>query len=146
MHANGGEISRRVPVITSYSIHYTKLYDEAVNVKGFGGYVRSEFTVYAKRGEIPIHPMASNDAQVSVRSVERDKIRYVPLKPKNRRRKFTIVGIDPGTTVGIAILSLDGELLYLKSFRGIAPDEVVKLIAEYGKPAVIASDVRNNFV
>ena len=114
---------------------------EAVNVKGFGGYVRSEFTVYAKRGEIPIHPMASNDAQISVRSVERDKIRYVPLKPKNPRRKFTIVGIDPGTTVGIAILSLDGELLYLKSFRGIAPDEVVKLIAEYGKPAVIASDV-----
>lgn len=114
---------------------------EAVNVKGFGGYVRSEFTVYAKRGEIPIHPMASNDAQVSVRSVERDKIRYVPLKPKNPRRRFTIVGIDPGTTVGIAILSLDGDLLYLKSFRGIAPDEVVKLIAEYGKPAVIASDV-----
>ncbi|AAM05900.1 TPA: DUF460 domain-containing protein [Methanosarcina acetivorans] len=114
---------------------------EVVNVKGFGGYVRSEFTVYAKRGEIPIHSMASNDAQVSVRSVERDKIRYVPLKPKNPRRKFTIVGIDPGTTVGIAILSLDGELLYLKSFRGIAPDEVVKLIAEYGKPAVIASDV-----
>ena len=114
---------------------------DAVNVKGFGGYVRSEFTVYAKRGEIPIHPMASSDAQVSVRSVERDKIRYVPLKPKNPRRKFTIVGIDPGTTVGIAILSLDGDLLYLKSFRGIAPDEVVKLIAEYGKPAVIASDV-----
>lgn len=114
---------------------------EAVNVKGFGGYVRSEFTVYAKRGEIPIHPMASNDAQVSVRSVERDKIRYVPLKPKNPRRRFTIVGIDPGTTVGIAIISLDGDLLYLKSFRGIAPDEVVKLIAEYGKPAVIASDV-----
>jgi hypothetical protein len=85
--------------------------------------------------------MASNDAQVSVRSVERDKIRYVPIKPKNPRRKFTIVGIDPGTTVGIAILSLDGDLLYLKSFRGIAPDEVVKLIAEYGKPAVIASDV-----
>jgi len=114
---------------------------EAVNVKGFGGYVRSEFTVYAKRGEIPIHSMASNDAQVTIRSVERDKIRYVPLKQKLQRRKFTIVGIDPGTTVGIAILSLDGDLLYLKSFRGITPDEVVKLIAEYGKPAVIASDV-----
>lgn len=114
---------------------------EAVNVKGFGGYVRSEFTVYAKRGEIPIHPMASNDAQVSVRSVERDKIRYIPLKPRSQRRKFTIAGIDPGTTVGIAILSFDGDLLYLKSFRGISPDEVVKLISEYGKPAVIASDV-----
>ena len=53
---------------------------EAVNVKGFGGYVRSEFTVYAKRGEIPIHPMASSDAQVIVRNVERDKIHYIPLK------------------------------------------------------------------
>ncbi len=114
---------------------------EAVNVKGFGGYVRSEFTVYAKRGEIPIHSMASTDAQVIIRSVERDKIRYVPLKQKKLRRRFTIVGIDPGTTVGIAILSLYGDLLYLKSFRGIAPGEVVKLIAEYGKPAVIASDV-----
>jgi uncharacterized protein len=114
---------------------------EAVNVKGFGGYVRSEFTVYAKRGEIPISSMASNDAQVIIRSVERDKIRYIPLKQKFERRKFTIVGIDPGTTVGIAILSLDGDLLYLKSFRGITPDEVVKLIAEYGKPTVIASDV-----
>jgi len=114
---------------------------EAVNVKGFGGYVRSEFTVYAKRGEIPIHPMASSDAQVIVRNVELDKIRYIPLKQKAQKRKFTIVGIDPGTTVGIAILSLDGDLLYLKSFRGIAPDEVVKLIAEYGKSAVIASDV-----
>ncbi|MDD4497424.1 MAG: DUF460 domain-containing protein, partial [Methanosarcinaceae archaeon] len=47
----------------------------------------------------------------------------------------------PGTTVGLAILSFEGEVLFLKSFRGIAPDEVVKLIAEYGKPAVIASDV-----
>ncbi len=114
---------------------------EAVNVKGFGGYVRSEFTVYAKRGEIPIHSMASNDAQVIVKSVERDQIRYVPLKQKKLRRRFTIVGIDPGTTVGIAVLSLDGDLLYLKSFRGIAPDKVVKLIAEYGKPALVASDV-----
>jgi predicted RNase H-like nuclease (RuvC/YqgF family) len=114
---------------------------EAVNVKGFGGYVRSEFTVYAKREEIPIHSMASNDAQVIVKSVERDQIRYVPLKQKKLRRRFIIVGIDPGTTVGIAVLSLDGDLLYLKSFRGIAPDKVVKLITEYGKPAVIASDV-----
>jgi hypothetical protein len=97
--------------------------------------------VYAKRGEIPIHSMASNNAQVIVKSVERDQIRYAPLKQKKLRRRFIIVGIDPGTTVGIAVLSLDGDLLYLKSFRGIAPDKVVKLITEYGKPAVIASDV-----
>jgi predicted RNase H-like nuclease (RuvC/YqgF family) len=114
---------------------------EALNIKWFGGYVRSEFTVYAKRGEIPIQSMASNDAQVIVKSVERDQIRYVPLKQKKLRRRFTIVGIDQGMTVGIAVLSLDGDLLYLKSFRGIAPDKVVKLIAEYWKPALVASDV-----
>ncbi|MDD4331095.1 MAG: DUF460 domain-containing protein [Methanosarcinaceae archaeon] len=114
---------------------------EVKNVKGFGGYVRSEFIVYAKRGEIPIHPMLSNDVQVSVKSVEREKIRYEPLEDKKPRRRFTIVGIDPGTTVGLAVLSFEGELLFLKSIRGIAAEEVIKKIAEYGKPAVVASDV-----
>ena len=80
--------------------------------------------------------------QVTVKSVERDKIQYIPLKKAGR--KYTIVGIDPGTTVGIAILSLDGELLLSESIRGISHDEVVRMIAEYGKPAIVATDVYPN--
>jgi len=107
--------------------------------EGFGGYVRAEYTVYARRGLVPIKPSANADVQVTVKSVQRDKIKYIPLKKTGRR--YTIVGIDPGTTVGIAILSLDGDLLLSKSSRGISHDEVVRLIAEYGKPAVVATDV-----
>lgn len=135
------ERSREVEAVLKNLSREKGIRFETVNVKGFGGYVRSEYTVYAKRGEIPIHSTVSGDAQISVKSVEREKIHYTPLKPKEPRRRFTIVGIDPGTTVGIAILSLNGELLFLKSFRGIAPGEVVRLIAEYGKPVIIASDV-----
>lgn len=108
-------------------------------VEGFGGYVRCEFTVNTRRDNVPIYHSTNADVQVNVKGVERDKIKYIPLKmPK---RKFTIVGIDPGTTVGIAILSLDCELLLLKSSRGMSHNDVVKLIAEYGKPVIVATDV-----
>ncbi|AKB84767.1 DUF460 domain-containing protein [Methanococcoides methylutens] len=113
-------------------------YDSRIS-KGFGGYVRAEFTVFAKRDQVPVGSGSTADAQVRVSSVVRDKIQYTSLKKLKRRP--TIVGIDPGTTVGIAILSFEGELQLLKSIRGISHDEVVKLIAEYGKPAVVATDV-----
>ncbi|AEH60557.1 Protein of unknown function DUF460 [Methanosalsum zhilinae DSM 4017] len=108
-------------------------------VEGFGGYVRCEFTVNKRRDEISVKSSSTSDVQVNVRSVERDKIKYLPLKQNTR--KFTIVGVDPGTTVGIAVLSLDGELLFLKSCRSISHDETVKTIAKYGKPVVVATDV-----
>jgi predicted RNase H-like nuclease (RuvC/YqgF family) len=109
------------------------------SIEGFGGYVRTEFIVNSNREKIPVHPSINADVQVSIRSVERDKIKYIPLTPS--KRKYTIVGIDPGTTVGIAILSLDGDLLFSSSFRGMSHDQVVKLISDHGKPAIVATDV-----
>lgn len=107
--------------------------------EGFGGYVRAEYTVNARRDRVPIKPSITADVQVTVKSVEREKIKFLPIKRPGRR--YTIVGVDPGTTVGIAIFSLEGELLLARSIRGISHDEVVRLIAEYGKPAIIATDV-----
>ncbi|WP_207205285.1 DUF460 domain-containing protein [Methanolobus psychrotolerans] len=107
--------------------------------EGFGGYVRAEYIVNTRRERVPVKPSVNADVQVTVKSVERDKIQYLPIKKSGR--KYTIVGIDPGTTVGIAILSLDGELLLSNSIRGISHDEVVRMIAEYGKPAIVATDV-----
>ena len=109
------------------------------SIEGFGGYVRTEFIVNSSRKQMPVYPSINADVQVTIRSVERDKIKYIPLIPS--RRKYTIVGIDPGTTVGIAILSLEGDLLFSSSFRGISHDQVVKLISDHGKPAIVATDV-----
>ena len=52
-----------------------------------------------------------------------------------------IVGIDPGTTIGIAVLSIDGQLLELSSYRNKPMGEVVSILANYS-PAVIATDVK----
>lgn len=139
VHGAVREKSREIEhILRDFSKESGFSFDNKVT-EGFGGYVRAEYTVHARRALVPIKSSANADAQVTVRSVQRDKIKYISLKKTGRR--YTIVGIDPGTTVGIAILSLDGDLLLSKSSRGISHDEVVRLIAEYGKPAIIATDV-----
>ncbi len=52
-----------------------------------------------------------------------------------------IVGVDPGVTVGLAILSLDGEPILVESKRDWSLSELVKRISEIGEPTLIASDV-----
>ena len=139
VHGAVKEKSREIEsILRKFSRDTGYKYTERIT-EGFGGYVRSEFTVKARRDRVPVKPSANADVQVTVRSVERDKIQYLPLKKAGRQ--YTIVGIDPGTTVGVAILSLDGELLLSESIRGISHDQVVRMIAEYGKPAIVATDV-----
>jgi len=52
-----------------------------------------------------------------------------------------IVGIDSGTSVGIAILDSHGKIVSLSSKRQQTKGEVIKQIMKYGNPLVIASDV-----
>ncbi|MHA1743341.1 MAG: DUF460 domain-containing protein [Candidatus Heimdallarchaeota archaeon] len=52
-----------------------------------------------------------------------------------------IVGVDPGTTVGVAVLDSRGNVLSLKSMREVKKNELIKHILSFGKPIIIASDV-----
>lgn len=105
----------------------------------FGGYSKSEFIVDAPRNLIHIGSGKYGDVQVSVKGIERDALVFKPLKGK--KRDYIIVGIDPGTTTALAVLTLDGELRMLHSSRTISIPEVIEMIAQEGKPLVIASDV-----
>ncbi|NJD53426.1 MAG: DUF460 domain-containing protein [Candidatus Methanoperedens sp.] len=105
----------------------------------FGGYSKAEFTVDAPRSQIHIGSGKYGDVQVSVKGIERDSVVFKPLKVK--KRDYIIVGIDPGTTTAIAVLTLDGELRKLHSSRTISIPEVIEMIAQEGRPLVIASDV-----
>jgi len=49
--------------------------------------------------------------------------------------------LDPGTTVGVAILDLHGELVELRSKREASKSDLIKHILKFGKPLIIASDV-----
>ena len=107
--------------------------------EGFGGLVNGTFVVNSRRADLGLHSSREEDVQVTVTSVEKDKIEYVPLERKGR--EHLIVGVDPGTTIAVAALNLDGELKGLMSSRVMSVPDVVGYIREKGKPVVIATDV-----
>ena len=51
-----------------------------------------------------------------------------------------IVGVDPGTTVGVAILNINGELLFVGSKKNAKRNEIVNLISKFGKPLIVSAD------
>lgn len=56
------------------------------------------------------------------------------------RRPRLIVGVDPGTTLGLAALDLNGELLLLTSGKNLSKNDVLSILFGMGVPALVASD------
>jgi predicted RNase H-like nuclease (RuvC/YqgF family) len=113
-----------------YDLHITE---------GFGGYVNGTFIVNARRSELGIHSSREEDVQVTVTSVEKEAIEFIPLEKK--RRDYIIVGVDPGTTTAVAILDLSGRLVEVSSSRVSSVPDIIEHISEKGRPVVIATDV-----
>ena len=107
-------------------------------VEGLGGYTRAEFVVEASREKVHINPGYYTDAQLLVQSMERPELQYKPL---SQGRGYIIVGLDPGTTTGIAALNLSGELVDLTSSRAMSSSDVIEWIAARGRSLVVATDV-----
>jgi predicted RNase H-like nuclease (RuvC/YqgF family) len=57
------------------------------------------------------------------------------------RRRYSIVGIDPGTTLGVAMIDLDGKPINVFSSKNCSLSEAVARIIAFGKPLIVASDV-----
>jgi uncharacterized protein len=107
-------------------------------VEGIGGYTRAEFVVDAARDKVHIDPGYYCDAQLKIQSIERPDLQFKPLL---QRRGYIIVGLDPGTTTGIAALDLRGALIDLISARAMSSSDVIEWIAARGRPLVVATDV-----
>jgi predicted RNase H-like nuclease (RuvC/YqgF family) len=58
-----------------------------------------------------------------------------------RENKPLIVGIDPGTTTGIAVLDLDGSLLLIKSGKNLAKSDISRIVSDVGNPIIVSSDI-----
>ncbi|MFH1328559.1 MAG: DUF460 domain-containing protein [Candidatus Bathyarchaeota archaeon] len=54
-----------------------------------------------------------------------------------------IVGIDPGATCGLSILSLSGEPILIDSYRVFTKADLISMIAAQGDPVIVAVDVQN---
>lgn len=51
------------------------------------------------------------------------------------------MGVDPGTTTGIAILDLEGGLVDYRSRKEFSKSDIREFIISHGKPVVVAGDV-----
>lgn len=107
--------------------------------EGYGGISRGILVVNEPRDRVPINSFRTRDVQVTVEAVEKEKVELIPMK---KQTTYTIVGIDPGATVGVAVLDLDGNVLAVKSRKGWSYHEVVEFILSHGKPVVVATDKR----
>jgi predicted RNase H-like nuclease (RuvC/YqgF family) len=55
-------------------------------------------------------------------------------------RQLLIVGIDPGTTLGYAILDIDGNFVMAGSSRELNIEQLTLLLIRHGKPLIIGCD------
>lgn len=51
------------------------------------------------------------------------------------------MGFDPGVTSGVAIMSLEGGLLFSESFRNVRLEDIAQAISKVGTPVILATDV-----
>ncbi len=109
------------------------------------GISRGEFRVYASREELAglIKPMHGGDVEVRIEPVERKNLEFVPLRGERAivERKNVIVGLDPGITVGIGVVDLEGNVVAVYSERNMAISDIFRFISEVGHPIIIATDV-----
>lgn len=120
---------------------------------------------YPKRAVLIVHPspekqvtfqslvgMAkefSNDlAFARISQVPKSSLEFVPLTGKapshvpTKKTQTVIVGVDPGTTTGLAILSANnGGLLSLVSAREFGTSQIVRHISQHGRAIMVCADV-----
>jgi predicted RNase H-like nuclease (RuvC/YqgF family) len=110
------------------------------------GYASARIVAYAPLPVIQdfIESKRGRDFRVLVAPV-RKRTEFLPLEPKpiptDLRPKYFILGIDPGTTAAICLLTLNGKVHLLKSKKGLIRADIIRLVYEEGIPILIASDV-----
>ncbi|MEZ0393549.1 MAG: DUF460 domain-containing protein [Desulfurococcaceae archaeon] len=107
--------------------------------KSEGGLERSLFVVYAPRNVVEevVRARDLGNVRIRIEDVRRPKA----LVNREPRRTPIIVGIDPGMSVGLAIVDLEGRILKLKTFKDVDRNLIISEIVNAGKPVAIATDV-----
>jgi len=114
-------------------------YDMVIK-KSQGGLEKSVFIVYAPREKLYglIKPFKYKNVKILVKPYTSRDVLGIEQAGS---REPVIVGIDPGMSMGIAILSLDGEPRLVTSIKNPDRDEVVNVVNKYGEAVVVATDV-----
>ena len=93
-----------------------------------------------------IKPLTTELVRVSLERITKSSLDFQPLDistaPTGRSLHNIILGIDPGTTTGIAVIDLmNGHVLHLKSKRECGISEIIRTTSKFGKICCVAADV-----
>ena len=55
-------------------------------------------------------------------------------------KKLLIVGIDPGTTIGYAVLDIEGNLIHLNSSKQLDLSLLISETINFGKAVLVGTD------
>lgn len=112
---------------------------------------RRVYLAQIKREMIPevqtlIKPLTTELVQVSLERITKSTLEFQPLDvriaPSGRPLSNVVLGIDPGTTTGMAVIDLmKGHVLYLKSKRECGISEIIRTASKFGKICCVAADV-----
>lgn len=146
---------------------YSRLYDTAINqeakniesnlierrfdfdknvTKSKFGAQKVVFSVYSPISEITkiVKKRRGELCRVNIYPVNKERVEFIPLSQqvqiKSSLRRL-IVGIDPGLTIGLSIMDLNGRILKVNSYREASRGQIIREITNYGKPSLICVDV-----
>jgi len=107
-----------------------------------GGVDSAVFTVYSDLESLQglVRKVSGYDVVVRVRPVLNPQLLKRVILSKPTAQRYLIVGIDPGVETGIAVLDLNGDVVLLKSGRGLDREDVVSIIRSLGKCLIVATD------
>lgn len=132
-----GTVRKRGREVTT-SLERSNLEFEREVTEKYGGWSRAVFEVDAPPSELPVSAGHHGDVRVEVEPVRSTGIEFEPLAT---RRDHVIAGVDPGTSVAVGLIDLNGSVLDVWSSRTASTDDVVEWIIERGQPVIVAADV-----
>ena len=108
--------------------------------KSRGGIERARFTVYADRKELRgiVKEVRSRDVEIRMEPVVSKKL--LKLEGGKLRRRYLIVGYDPGIESGLAVVDLDMNPVLITSGKELDRGYAISTLTSLGLPVVIATD------
>jgi predicted RNase H-like nuclease (RuvC/YqgF family) len=138
-------VNQEAKKIEEKLIEFRLDYDKRTAKSKFGAQ-KVVLSVYAPIAEITktIRKQKGELYQIKVFPVNKERVEFIPLSQQVQTKsslKRLIVGIDPGLTVGLSILDLNGRILKVESYREATRGQIIRQITRYGKPTLICVDV-----
>ncbi|MHA2141568.1 MAG: DUF460 domain-containing protein [Candidatus Thorarchaeota archaeon] len=121
-------------------------YDIDVRNSDFG-YASARIIAYAPLPTIRklVESKRGGDFKVLISPV-RKRVEFLPLEPKpissSLRPRYFILGIDPGSTAAICLLTLEGKIHRLTSGKSLTRADIIRQVYEQGIPVMVATDVK----